>query len=283
LAYVPSSSYTVLAVNWKVAREDPDLKRICKGAEIEKLFAQLGLGEETVTEFAVYRDRGTSAQAGNGLIGKGNFDSSEVVKQLIRMGWAEQNLEGRRIYVNPKDASWLTTFGKNLFAFGTESAVRDAIGAKNKSVNRFTHNPAYKVMASHFEGKQYPILMMIALPQASQDMANAAVQLTATVMDLAGVGPLGDLLTKIGYARSLGCGISHKDEFFPVAVAAVMKDEESAKIVSGSLNLLKNLGGSVSNYSSQTNVARAIQSMSVERRREVVSVEMTMSTRAVAQ
>lgn len=261
---------------------DPDLKKICKGAEVEKLFAQLGLDEETVTEFAVYGDPRASAEGSNGLIAKGRFNSTELVAQLLRIGWEEQQLEGRRIYVNPKDASWLTTFDKNLFVLGTESGVRDAIGAKTKPQNQFTSSPAYKVLSSHFEGNQYPILMMVALPQASQDMANAAVQLTSTAMNLAGVGPLGDLLSKIGYAQGLGCAISHKGEFFPVAVSAVMKDEESAKMVSGALSLLRNLGVMVSkNHTSKSDadVARAIQTMSVERKREVVSIKMTMSKR----
>jgi hypothetical protein len=282
LGYVPSSSYAVLAVNWKTVRNDPDLKRICKGAEVEKLFAQLGIGEETVTEFAVYGDHRASAQAASGLIAKGSFDSTEIVRKLVKVGWTQRDLEGRRVYINPDGDSWLTTFDKNLIVLGTESAVRDAIGARTKSENRFTSNPAYEVLSSHFEGKQYPILMMVALPQASQDIANAAVQLTATVMDLAGVGPLGDLLNKIGYAQGLGCAISHKDEFFPVAVSAVMKDQESAKFVSGALNLLKNLGGLASkNYAAQTNndAARAIQTMSIERSGEVVSIKMSMSRR----
>jgi hypothetical protein len=277
--HVPSSSYAVLAVNWKTVSKDPDLKRISKGADVEKLFAQLGLNTDTVAEFAVFGDNG-SAHASSGIIAKGSFNSNDIVKELISRGWAKREFEGRQVYVNPKDGSWLTTFDKNLLVLGTEGGVKDAIGARTKPENRFTANPAYKVLSSHFEGKQYPILMMVALPQASQDMANAVVQLTSTALDLAGVGPLGDLLNKIGYAQGLGCAISRKDESFPVAVSAVMKDEESAKLVSGALSLLKNLGRSVSkNYSSQTDAARAIQTMSVERRGEVVSVKMTMSTR----
>jgi hypothetical protein len=282
LGYVPSSSYAVLAVNWKTVSKDPDLKRICKGAEIEKLFTQLGVAAESVTEFAVYGDPGAPAESGKGLIVKGSFDTAELVKQLLKAGWAEQELDGRRIYVNSKDAAWLTPFDEHLFVLGTESAVKDAMGARTSPENRFTFHPAYKVMSAHFEGEHYPILMMVALPQASQDVANAAVKLTSAVMNLAGVGPLGDLLDKIGYAQGLACAISHKDESFPVAVSAVMKDEDSAKFVSGALGLLKNLGGIVSkNYSTQTDpdTARAIQSMSVERKREVVSIRMTMSRR----
>jgi hypothetical protein len=276
-SYVPSSSYGVLAVNWKVVSNDPDLKRISKGAEVEKLFAQLGVDPETVAEFAVYGTPGASDQASNGLIAKGSFDSREIAKNLVKMGWTEQDLEGRRIYVSPADGSWLTLFDKNTFVLGTESAVKDAIGAKAKTENRFTSKPAYKVLASNFEGKQYPIMMLVALPPASQDLANAAFQLTATAMDLAGVGPLGDLLGKIGYARALGCAISHKGETFPVAVSAVMKDEESARFVSGALNLLKTLGGIASHNQTKSDVTSAIQTLSIERSREVVSIRMAMS------
>lgn len=272
----------MLAVNWQTVRHDPDLKRICKGAEIEKLFAGLGVDAETINEFAVYGDPRGAGQAANGLIARGSFESSEIVQRLIKIGWTTQDIEGRPGYVDPQHTSWLTTFDKNVFVMGTEAAVREAIIARTKSQNRFTAKPEYKGLASHFEGKQYPILMMIALPQASQDMADATLLLTSTVMDLSGVGPLGDLITKIGYARALGCAISRQGELFPIAVSAVMKDEESAKFVSGALNLLKNVGGIVSkNYASRTdsNAARAIQTMSIERSRAVVSIKMAMTRR----
>lgn len=283
-SYIPSTSYTVLAVNWTAVSKDPDLKRISKGADVEKLLGQLGVDGGTVSEFAVFGEPGGSAQASNGLIAKGTFNSNDIVKGLQGRGWTERDFEGQRIFVNPTDGSWLTTFDKNLFVLGTQSGVSDAIGARAKPENRFTSKPAYKTLSSHFEATQYPIVMMIALPQASQDMANAALQLSSTVMDLAGVGPLGELLNKIGYAQGLGCAISRKDDLFPVAVSAVMKDEESAKFVSGALTLLRNLGGMVSkNYASQADpdAARAIQTMSVERSGEVVSIKMTMSRRDV--
>jgi hypothetical protein len=283
LSYVPSSSYAVLAVNWKAVSKDPDLKRISKGAEVEKLFGQLGIDESTVNEFAVFGEPGGSSQASAGLIAKGTFNSSAIVKNLLSRGWREQDLEGRRVYVNPADGSWLTTFDKNLFVLGTQLVVSEAIGARAKPQQRFTSNPAYKTLSAHFEAKQYPIVMMVAFPQGSQDMANAAMQISSTVLDLAGVGPLGELLSKIGYAKGLGCAISRRGDEFPVAVSAVMKDEESAKFVSGALNLLRGLGGMVSkNYAqSDPDTTRAIQTMSVERNREVISVKMTMSRRDV--
>jgi hypothetical protein len=285
LTYVPASSYAVLAVNWKTVSKDTDLNKISKGVEVEKLFAQLGLPEGSVREFAVFSDPGSSGHMSSGLIVKGSFDSDDVVKELVKQGWTEQDFEGRRVYANPKDGSWLATFHKQILILGTESGVKDAIGAESRSEDRFTANPAYKVLAAHFEGKQYPILMMVALPPASQDMANAAVQLTSTVMNLTGIGPLGDLLNKIGYAQGLGCAISHRDDLFPVALLAVMKDEESAKLVSGALSLLTNLGGMVSkNYASRTDAdaTLALRTMMIERKREVVVIKMSLSKKDLA-
>jgi hypothetical protein len=84
----------VLAINWKTVSKDPDLKRISKGAEIEKVFAQLGLDSDTVTEFAVYG--GPGAQASSGFIVKGSFDSNGIVSELTKRGWNEKDFEGKR-------------------------------------------------------------------------------------------------------------------------------------------------------------------------------------------
>jgi len=281
--YVPSSSYAVLAVNWKTVSKDPDLKRISKGADVERLFAQLGVDGATVTEFAVFGEPAESAQASRGLIAMGAFNSSDIVKGLQDRGWAERDFEGRRVYTNPADDSWLTVFEKNVFIVGTQAGVNNAIRAGKKPENRFASNPEYKILTSHFETRQYPIVMMVAFPPASQDMANAAIQISSTVMDLAGAGPLGELFNKIGYARGLGCAISRKGNEFPVAVSAVMKDEESAKLVSGTLNLLRTVGGMVSkNYAqSDPESASAIRTMVVDKNGEVVSIKMTMSRRTL--
>lgn len=281
LSYVPSSSFAVLAVKWQSVMKDQDLKKIAKGADIEKLFADLGVTSEEVTEFVVFGDL-QSSTGSTGLIAKGNFDSKNLVNSLKKRGWEEQDLEGKRIYVNPRDGSCLTTFDANLFMFGTQSGVKAVFIARAKPELRFTSNPAYKTLSARFDGKQYPILMMAAFPQASQDMANAALQISSTVMDLAGVGPLGELLNKIGYAKGLSCGISRNNESFPVEVSAIMKDEESAKFVSGALNLLKSLAAlAPQNQGSQRDMeaARAIQNMSIDRSREILSIRMTMARR----
>jgi hypothetical protein len=278
LSYVPASSFAVLAVKWQSVMKDQDLKRVAKGVEIEAVFADLGVATDDVTEFVVFGDL-QSSTGNTGLIAKGNFDSKSVVKFLKQRGWEEQNLEGKHIYVNPHDGLCLTIFDTNMFMVGTRSGVEAVFTARAEPERRFTSNPAYKTLAARFEGKRYPILMIAAFPQASQDMANAALQLSSTVMDLAGWGQLGELLNKIGYAKGLSCGVSRENDSFPVEVSAVMKDEDSAKFVAGALNLLKNLAAlAPANTNSQRDIeaARSLKSMSIERSREVISMSMLM-------
>lgn len=283
LSYVPSSSFAVLAVKWPSVMKDQDLKRMTKGAEIEKVFDELGVASDDVTEFVVFGDL-QSSTGSTSLIAKGNFDSKSVVKSLKQRGWEEQDFDGKRLYVNPHDGSCLTTFDTNLFMLGTQSSVEAVFTARAKPELRFTANPAYKTLATRFEGKRYPILMVAAFPQASQDMANAALQISSTVMDLAGWGPLGDLLNKIGYAKGLSCGISRANDSFPVEVSAVMKDEDSAKFVAGTLGLLKSLGSLAppnSNSRRDLEAARTLKSLSIERSGEVVSIRMLMPKTAL--
>ncbi|MEK6280196.1 MAG: hypothetical protein AABN95_07550 [Acidobacteriota bacterium] len=283
VSYVPASSYAVLAVKWHSVEKDPELKRIAKGAEIEKIFADLGVSSQEVSEFAVFGDLQNLASGSTGLIAKGTFNTKDLVNSLKKRGWAEEDLEGKRVYVNPSDSSYLTTFDAKMFMLGTQSGVKAVIAARAKPELRFTSNPAYKRLSARFEGKQYPILMIAAFPQATQDMASAALQLSSTVMDLVGVGPLGELLNQIGYAKGLSCGISRTNDAFPIHVSAVMKDEDAAEFVAGTLNILKNVAALARRNNSQRDVeaAKVLKTISIERSRDVISIRMTMPAPAL--
>jgi hypothetical protein len=283
LSYVPSSSFAVLRVNWQDVIKDQDLKRIARGAEIEKVFSDLGVATEKATEVVVLGNFEGPGAAG-GLITKGNFETREITNSLKQRGWEEKTLAGKQAYVNPRDGSCLTTFDSNLLLFGTESGVKEVVSARTDPELRFTSQPIYKSLLARFEGRRYPILMMIALPQSSQDMANAALQISSTIMDLAGVGPLGELLNRIGYAKGLSCGISRDNDSFPVELAAGMKDEDSAKFVAGTLKLFKKLGAMAprsSNSQRDIEAARALSSISIERSRDVVSIRLLMPRGAI--
>jgi hypothetical protein len=287
IGLTPASSFAVLAVDWQKVRNDGELKKVARGAELESVLRELGVASETVTDIAVFSDGRKATDGNTGMIAKGRFSSKDITQGLTNsQKWKQETIDGRRAYVNSVDGSCFLFLESHVFVVSTRSGVSAVIGAAAKPEMRFTASRAYKTLAGRFESKQYPILMMLAFPQTSQDMANAALQISSTVMDLAGIGPLGQLLNKIGYAQALGCAISRNNVSFPLEVFAVMKDEEAAQFVSGGLNLLKTLAALAptnTQSAQQETAARSLKSMSITRSREVLSIRMIMSRKDMAE
>lgn len=279
MRFVPADSLIALSVDWRSVGRDAELKKLIKGEEIEGLLNRLKIGGEDVSELVVFSD-GQNAPAGNGgMIIKGTFDGQEVVARLKGTGWIEQKVGEKRIYTNPSDGSCLTALGKSLLALGTRAGVEGSMKAARDPDESFTAKPLYRRLARQIDGRQYPLSVAVVFPQAAQDAASTALEVSSVVMDFAGVGPLGDLMNKIGYVRAFGCFISRRGDAYPVELHAVMKDEESAKLISGAITLSKGLSTMVPKYNlSQTNAEelRTLQSLSVTRDKEVLSVKVMM-------
>jgi hypothetical protein len=280
LKMAPADSFAVLSVNWKTVSRDEDLKRMVKGADAERIFAQLNIASDAVNDLAVFSEAGNSPDATQGMILRGSFKNEEVVAGLKTRGWQEQSYQERKIFSNPADGTCLIALTRNVLVLGTRSGVEGAAKAAHNSAASFAANSTYQKLSSHLDDEKFPVVMMLAFPQTAQDAASTALDISSAVMDLAGVGPLGELLNKIGYARGLGCVISRKGDAFPMQLTAIMKDEEAATFVSGALNLMKGLTKMVPqrNLSPTDQEAfQSLQSLSINRVREIVSLKMTMT------
>jgi hypothetical protein len=276
----PASSFAVLSLNWETVSRDSDLKRITKGSEIERMFEQLDIVSSSVTELAIFSDAGKSYDASNGIILRGSFKNDEVVAGLKRRGWLEQSYHGRKIYTNPVDRIYLISLKRNVLALGTRTGVEQTVEAEENSEASFASNGIYRKLSKHVGDKRFPVAMVIAIPQTTQDMAATALQVSSVVLDMAGVGPLGELLNKIGYARGVGCVISRKNDAFPMEMTVIMKDESAATLVSGGLNLMKSLSAMApKNNLSQTDqeALQSLQSLFISREHEVISIKMTIA------
>lgn len=277
---VPASSFVVLSVNWKMVSRDNDLKRMVKGTDAERIFEQLNIASDSVKELAIFSDAGNSPNVSQGMLLRGSFKNDEVVAGLKTRGWLEQHDQERKILSNPADGTCLIALKRNVLVVGTRSGVEGAANAEQSSGASFAANSTYKKLSPHIDDEKYPIAMMLAIPQTAQDAAATALDVSSAVMDLVGVGPLGELLNKIGYARGLGCVISRKGDAFPVQVIAIMRDEAAATFVSGALNLMKGLTKIVPerNLSPLDQEAlKSLHSLLISREREVISIKMTMA------
>lgn len=282
--FVPADSYGVLSVNWARVRGDRELRAVVKASDIEQLFGVVGVAAAEVGELAIFSDMQNSGSGLSGIVLRGSYKAQDVIAGLGARGWTADDFGGTKIYSDPRGETHLARLKGSLLVAGTRAGVEGSLRAADDADASFVSNESYRKLSSSFRNEQAPVSLVVAFPQTMQDVAEAAVQLSATALDLGGVGPLGDLLSKIGYARALGCSISRDGPAFPVRVVAVMKDEGSASLVSGTLNLFK----SVTSLAPQGNLSGAdadalnsLRSMKIDRQRDVLSIRMSLTQRDI--
>ena len=280
---IPADALAVLSVNWQAVRGDHDLLALIKGAEFKRILDEVGVNEQTVTRLAVFGD-GTAGPGGStGMILNGSFNAREIADSARGRGWAKESYDGHEVYVNKGDGTRFAALDSGTLTCGTQRGVAGVFHAQSDTAESFASTATYKRLSKLFKGGGAPVSMILAFPQHLQDAADAALKMASFMMDLTGVGPLGQLMSKIGYARALGCTIGREGESFPVELVAVMKDEEAATFVSGALTLLKRIGAlagqSLARSPEEAEALRNFQNMSISRKAEVLTVGLVMSRR----
>jgi hypothetical protein len=280
---IPADALVVLYVNWQAVRGDRDLTALIKGAEFKRILDEVGVNEQTVTRLAVFGD-GTAGPSGStGMLLNGSFNAREVIDAARGRGWARESYEGHEVYVSQGDGTCLAALDSGTLACGTKRGVAGVFNAQSDTKESFASTAPYKRLSKLFKEGGAPVSMILAFPQHLQDAADAALKVGSLMMDFTGVGPLGQLMSKIGYARAIGCTIGREGESFPVELVALMKDEEAATFVSGGLTLLKGIGAlagqSLARSPEEAEALRNFQNMSVSRKAEVLTVGLVMSRR----
>jgi hypothetical protein len=144
----------------------------------------------------------------------------------------------------------------------------------------FAATQPFDKLVARFNRHRSPLSTIVAPPPTYQDMGEAALAITSGLLDFAGLGPIGTLVEKIGFARGFGFSISRSDGSFPIEFVAIMKDEAAAGFLSGTLNLLKGMTTLVPQQNmsqSDREAIQAFQSMTIVRDHEILSVTMVMA------
>lgn len=278
---IPADALVVLSLNWEEVRGDADLLRLVKGAEFKKVFGQLNVDEDAVTSIAVFGDGSETAAGSTGMLLAGSFDAEDIAAVLKERGWRERAYEGHEIYFSATDGTNLAALDSDVLVVGTEKAVEGAIRAGSDADASFVSTDAYGRLSELFDTSEHPVSMMIAFPQQLQDAADVALQVSSAVMDFAGIGGLGQLMSKLGYSRAIGCSIGRRGDSFPVKLVAVMRDEDAATLISGGLTLLKGIGAwaerAPARSAEEAEARQNFQNMSVSRDGDVLSIDLVMS------
>ena len=278
---VPGSSYMAASINWQVFSRDSELKRLLKADELERMLGQLGVSNDEVSEVVIFTDwQNTGGVSGsNGFIIRGSYKVGHVMERLKAQGWSESVYEKHRLLSNGAGNQWCAPLKSNSVVCGSKAGVEGSINAELDTRESFAANPSTSRMIGQLRKSKAPILIVAAFPQRVQDMADAALQVSTAVLDFVDLSALSGIINTLGYVRGFGCVVSHNGDHLPIEVVALMKDEKAAGLVSGALNAMQKLTLAVTkgNLSpGDRDELRKIESMSVDRDRDVLSIKAIM-------
>ena len=269
---VPVESCAIMTIDWTAVRADPELRRLMKGDEFETLLRHLGLSSESVITVTVFGS--IERPTNSGLLLRGSFDRKEITTKLKATGFREESLEGRKVYVHADD--YVAMPSSNTLFAGPREGVAGVFQAMDDAKESVVASDAYKKINASMTTKGQPLKAFLLVPQGTLDMADAALTATSFALSLFNLGGVGELLKAVNVARGFGvsvaAGAGH--EKYPVELCVLMRDEETARFVSGSLNAMKTISELASSDVREQQSLRAIRQMTIVRKQDVLAVKM---------
>lgn len=268
---VPVESCAIMSIDWSSIKDDREFRRILKGDQFDALLRELGVDSESVKTVVVFS--ALDGQTMSGLLLRGSFDSKEIAGQLKKSGWKEDSLEDHEVYVKAADYIAMPS-SKTLFA-GTRDGALAVFRAADNSKESIVASDAYKKINAAISTNRTPVRAFLLIPQGTLDMADAALTATSVVLSLFDLGGIGQLLQAVNVARGFGFSLDQgTGEMYPVELCVLMRDEQAAVFVSGSLNALKTISELAATDIRDREQLRAMRQMRIVRKQEVLTVKM---------
>lgn len=280
LELVPIESNMVVIINWATLRNDEGLKRVTKAEIYEAQIKRFGIANEKVSDLVVFGIMGAKATQG-GLILRGSFDERIVLSKLKAQGWSETELEGRKVYVSGADYVYAPSEG--VLAAGTSEGLAAVLRTSKNPGKGLSNSSSYKKIKNSLAEGKSPMTAMLIAPDGTLEAVDAALSVTGEVLSFFDMGEIGTILKMLNIASGAGFTIARgKNEKYAVSLSVLMRDEKTATIAVGSLNLLKSASGMVSDKKDKE-TAEALQDFKFTREENVLLIKMQMPEKALVQ
>ena len=275
---VPVDSCAIITLDWSSLRHDPDLRRLINGDEFEALLKRIRIDSDSVDSVTVFSS--IDSQTTSGLLLRGSFNRNQVVAALKQSGWEENLLENRSVYVNGTDC--IASLGRNILFAGTRGGASAVFRAQESVRESIVSSPAFKKINHGTSMNSKPVRALLLIPQGTLDMADAALTASSVVLSLFELGGIGQLLKAVNVARGFDLSLDHgtHDEY-RAELCVLMRDEEAAVFVNGSLNALKTISELAATDKRDLEGLKALQKMKVDRRGEVLRLNMEIPATAL--
>jgi hypothetical protein len=276
---VPQESCAVLSVDWSAIKNEAELRRVIKAKELEDWLQRLRINGESIKIIVVFS--GIDSKSISGLLLRGAFDSKQVVTELKSHGWNEQSIEGGTIYSNASE--YIALPERNTLFAGTREAALGVFRAKRSVPESVVGSNLFKKINSGMAGAEAkPVKAFLLIPQGTLDMADAALTATSVALSLFNLGGIGQLLKAMNVARGFAFSLDHLNhDRYPVDLCVLMRDEDAAVFMNGSLNAMKQLSELAAGDARDQQAIREFRTMTITRREEVLTVKMEMPPEAL--
>jgi hypothetical protein len=268
---VPIESCAIMTIDWASVRTGGELRRVLKGDEFEAVLQRLGIDSASVKTVVVFS--AADSRTTSGLLLRGSFDRKQIGAELKNGGWSETSLEAHKVYVN--EADYVSVPASNTLFAGTREGVLTMFRAADDPKESILASEAYKKINAALSTKGQPVKAFLLIPQGTLDMADAALAATSVALSFFNLGGIGQVLRAVNVARGFAFTVdSGSQEKYPVELCVLLRDENTAALVSGSLNAMKAVSELASTDNRDQESVRALRQMTIVRKHEVLAVKM---------
>lgn len=208
----------------------------------------------------------------------GLFDANVLAETAREKSWAQERYLDYILYSN-QEGDWLAILKSGCMVLGTKGAVLETLDVEAGRKPSFLVVDPFDRIVTRIAQEPQAISMVVSVPQAVRDVAGAVLDIIGEVLDEHHLGPLAMVLEKVCLAKGLSFSMSRQENTLLVEMAVVMNDQKAARLISGTLNLLKGLTPLMPKEGMaeiDEATKQAFQSLAVKRDRDIVTVKMTI-------
>jgi len=276
LILVPRNAVAVAKLDWNVVGRDPHFRTMLNGEQFDRALSQLRIKGSDISEIVVFTGVNTATTGTLAGIFRGAFNSQAVTAELRSQNLTETVYRGRTTFFNASDQSYTAILRSGLLVVGTERGVRSVIDTELNPRSGLLLRPPFNTVLSTLKTSRHPISFMMGIPGEYRSIADVATRVVSAMFSIAGLGPVGFVLNKIGFPYTLGFSIARSGSSFPILLLAQMKDSTSASLISGTLNVMQGFNlGMLSDQMSSTD-REMLKNLSVSRTGALLSIRMVV-------
>lgn len=279
LALVPASSVVAVTIDWPRASQHPAMRRGLELDALEGIVREIGLDPRMLASVVLFSDARSGPEHGTGAL-------LRLPAARPASGWAPsggwrqaERHGGQTLWRESGGEFWLAALSAQTWVVGSRNGVVATVDALENERGGFLAGEAVRTLAAHHRSRGQPLSAILALPQSGADMMSAGWEIASLTMNLAGVGPLAEIVGKLGSVKALGMGFAAEGPMVRTEIGALMGSEPAATLVSGTVRLMRAAANAMPAHqlsAADRQMQQAMRALQIGRQGAMVTIGMLL-------